>query len=254
MKEFFNKNKKLVYGIISVWAILMLVFLAVLITSRKQVDKFADSISNTDDDKSILPGWNDEEIQNLYKEKWWLEQQLALAKSDSFSLGINLKDSIVQVQLKGTVLFQAKMLARKPEHSFSRVNEKVYRNLFDEISRIDSSSASIPKKPIKRVTAPKVGSEVPDTKTDTLKENRFYWHFITNKGVEVVINGVQQNQDSTYSKIPVAKDIKSFRIGDGLKKPLQPLNTAPLFIWLNDQDAKAIYRALPEETKVIFRD
>ncbi len=254
MKEFFNKNKKLVYGIISVWTFLILLFFVMLIVSRVQVDRFADSFLKTDDNKNILSGWNDKEIRNLYKEKWWLEQQLALAKSDSFGLAINLKDSIVQVQLNGTVLFQSKILIQKPEHSLSQMNEKVYRDLLAEISKTDSNNANIPKKPIKKVTAPKVGSEVPETKMDTLKESRLYWHFITNKGVEVIINGVQQNQDSTYSKIPVAKDIMSFRIGDGLEQPSQPITTALVFLWLNDQDAKAIYRALPENTRVIFRD
>ena len=104
------------------------------------------------------------------------------------------------------------------------------------------------------MTAPKVGSDIPDIKTDTLKENILYWRFITNHGIEVIINGIQQNQDSTHLKIPLAKDLISFRIGDGFYKPFHKMETAPLFLWLDDQDAKAVYRALPQNAKVIFRD
>ncbi len=192
--------------------------------------------------------------QELYKEKWWLEQQLELAKSDSFSLGINLKDSTLQVQLKGTILFQARILKQKPQEFFSRANENIYRTILAETSKINYCEANIPKKPIKKVIAPQEGKEVVESKTDTLEVPRLSWHFITNVGVEVVINGVQQNPDSTYSEIPVLKDMMTFRLNNRLHNPFGPKETMLLFLWLADPDAKAIYRALPEKSKVIFRD
>lgn len=254
MKEFFKKNKKLLFGILAVWAMFLLLIVVMSIFSLVQSERFADRLFMTDGGENEFPGWNDEKTKNLIKEKWWLEQQLTLAKSESISLGINLKDSIVQVQLKGTVLFQAKILKQEPKQFFVLANEKVYRMLLAETSKIDSCRANIPKKPIKKVIAPLVGSEVSETKTDTLKENRLNWHFITNRGIEVVINGVLQNQDSTYSKIPVISDMMLFRLVGGFRKPFQPKNTALLYLWLDDQDAKAIYRALPDSAQVIFRD
>jgi hypothetical protein len=56
-------------------------------------------------------GWNIPEIQEKQKEIHWLERHLQLAKTDSLNLGINLTDSIVQVQLRGTVLLNLSIMA-----------------------------------------------------------------------------------------------------------------------------------------------
>ena len=252
MDRFFHQNKKLAITIISVWVVLILLFVAVLMFRISQSNRFVNQLSENADSENILAGWDNDTIRNLYKEKWWYEQQLALAKTDSFSLGINLYDSIVQVQLKGTVLFQAKILKHSPGQFLRNADEKLYRMLFEENSRIDSNRANIPKKPIKKVTAPKIGDEAKTNKTDTTKENLLVWHFFTNKKIEVLIYGVQMESDTISMKIP--NNLRAYRMEDGLKNPFKSKNKIILFLWINDQDIKSIYRALPENTRVIMRD
>ena len=252
MDTFFPKNRKLIIAVITVWTVLLLLFIAVVVNKISQSGRFSKQLTEKAESETILAGGENDTIRNLYKEKWWYEQQLAVSKSDSFSLGINLYDSIIQVQLKGTVLFQANILKHTPEQFFRNADEKLYRMLFEEVSRIDSSEANIPKKPIKKVIAPKVGDESKESKTDTLKEDFLVWHFFTDKNIEVLIYGVQQEIDSTSIKIE--SNLKVSRFDEGLNNPFKPQNTIPLVMWLNDQDAKSIYRALPHKSRVIIRD
>ena len=117
---------------------------------------------------------------------------------------------------------------------------------------MDSSYANIPKKPIKKVTAPKVGDEARENISDTIKEGPLVWHFFTENEIEVLIFGVQLYDDSTSYRIH--NSLKTFRIEQGFYDPFKPEITIPLYLWLDDKDAKSLYRALPEEAKVIFRD
>ncbi len=252
MSKFFHRNKKLIIAAIISWAFLLLLFIAVLISRISQADRFVNQLSKNAETEIQLAGWENDTVRNLYKEKWWYEQQLLVAKSDSFSLGINLYDSIIQVQLKGTVLFQAKLLKYSPEQYFRNSDEKLYRMLFEETLRIDSSIANIPKKPIKKVIAPKVGDDAKENKTDSTKENLLVWHFYTDKEIEVLICGVQQETNSV--SITITDNLQNYRMQEGLSNPFIPKKSIPVFLWLNDQDAKSIYRALPDNAKVIFRD
>jgi len=151
-------------------------------------------------------------------------------------------------------LFQTKILKFEPEKFLSGTNENVYQMILIKNSGIDSSIANIPKKPIRKVIAPKTGTEVLENKPDTTKENLLNWHFLTNQGVEVLNNGVLRNDDDTNVKISTHSDMMDYRLTKLLNNPFRHKRTIPLFLWLDDQDAKAIYRALLENPGFIFRD
>lgn len=252
MSSFFQLERHLKFIAITVLTVLALLFSGLIINKLVQSQQIFNQLTENALNEKQLAGWENDTIRNLYKDKWWYEQQLAIAKSDSINLGINLYDSIIQVQLKGTVLFQAKILKHSPKQFFGNSDEKLYQMLFKESSRIDSCYANIPKKPIKKIVAPKVGTEVQPHKADSLKENQLVWHFVTNQAIKVSIYGVQENGDSTQKKIDAILPIH--RISESLNNPLKPPKTIPLFLWITDQDAKAIYRALPDNAQVIFRD
>ena len=117
---------------------------------------------------------------------------------------------------------------------------------------IDSEWCNYFKKPIVRIQAPADTSEV-QTEIDILKEARFEWRFnIENKFI-VVMNGVVLNSDSIKT-INKFNDIYRFR-KDELYEGFNAKHYKPtLFLWLDDKDVKAIYRAIPVKGKVIFRN
>ena len=254
MKEFFKKYRKLVVASIALWSVLVVLFIVNTTFSISEVNRFVHQLMSKQDANDALVNWNNPEVKELFKEKLWLENQVALANTNLFSLGLNLRDSLIQVQLKGTILFQSKILYRQPSNFFDSTGEKAYLNYFSGITVIDTSIANIPKKPIKKVIAPPVGSEVEARKPDTVKVDRIHWEFITENQLKVVINGATMSADSTKFVIPVTKDMRSYRFQEGVKNTFSGEYIPTLFLWLNDAEAKAIYRAIPDDADLIFRN
>jgi hypothetical protein len=52
---------------------------------------------------------NDPDIYALLKEKDWLSSRLEANSGDSISLSLNLKDSVMQIELQGVVLKKSKL-------------------------------------------------------------------------------------------------------------------------------------------------
>jgi len=197
-------------------------------------------------------GWNVPEIQENKKEVHRLEQHLQLAKSDSLNLGINLSDSIVQVQLRGTVLLQARIQKQIPAHFFETLNYGTYLD-FTKISAIVEEQATIVKRPVKRVQAPKNENEVAKVQKDTIPDPYLIWEFKLDNEIKVVITGIGLKKDSLIDE-HFNKDIFNYST-EYFKKNMFPKTYIPtLYIWLNDNDAKALYRAIPEKGKVAFRN
>jgi hypothetical protein len=252
MKDIFIKYKAGLILAISVLVILS-VFTIVRFIKAENAVKLAISektlnFAETDVNDA---GWNIPEIEQKKKQLHWVEQQLLLAKSDSLSLGIDLTDSTVQVLLKGTVLLQSDILKQFPEHFIESPNYAAYLD-FTDISKIVQEQSTSIKRPIKRVKAPKNESEVQKVEHDTVPEAPIIWQFVLNNNSEVVITGVGLGQDSLLN-MNFKNDILKYNI-ERLKTNWLPKTYMPtLYIWLDDKDAKAIYRAIPGNGRVVFK-
>ena len=77
-----------------------------------------------------------------------------------------------------------------------------------------------------------------------------YWEFYFSNNIKVVVNGLTLNPDSIPA-VSVQKDVIQTNLADLLQHPETP-NSPTLYLWLNDKEAKAIYRALPEKARIIF--
>lgn len=253
MKEILKKYKP---GFIAI----LVVFLVLLVFTVARCVMAINAVNTAVGEKLLVipneeihdAGWNIPEIKEKKKEINWLERQLLLAKSDSLTLGISLNDSIVQVQLKGTVLVQAKMLKQYPEHFFDSLNFGAYHD-FTRITTIVDEQSTIPKRPIKKVQAPKNENEVQEIKHDTIPDPLLVWQFSLDNRIDIIITGVGLDKDSLVN-VEFKKNMVTYNYNN-LKKNLLPKNFTPtLYIWLNDKDAKAIYRAIPEKGKVVFKN
>jgi hypothetical protein len=253
MKEILLKYKAGFIILLVVFALLTAIAAARYVKAMNAVQTaIEEKVMVIPDEEIYDTGWNIPEIQERKKEINWLERQLLLAKSDSLTLGISLNDSIVQVQLKGTVLVQAKMLKQHPAHFFESLNYGAYHD-FTKIATIVEEQSTIPKKPIKKVQAPKNENEVQEMKQDSIPDPLLVWQFSLNNRVNLIITGVGLSKDSVLD-LQFNKNMYTYNYNN-LKKNLLPENYTPtLYIWLNDKDAKAIYRAIPEKGKVVFKN
>jgi hypothetical protein len=253
MKDLFVKYKAGFLTIIIVFSLLLIFSVVRYVFALNAVKAaISEQNSNSTDEITTEPGWNDPEIRKMKKEVYWLEQQILLAKSDSISLGFNLTDSIVQVQLKGTVLFQAKIIKQYPARFLESLNYNAYTD-FGKIAVITSEYSEFPKKPIKKVIAPKTENEISTVKPDSVIIKRLSWKFNLNNNINVIVSGVELNKDSVLD-LRFEDDMIKYR-SEQIKNEWLPKSYIPtLYIWINDKDAKAVYRALPKNGKVIFRN
>ena len=139
MKDLIKKYRKLILLSAGIWAVLLVLFLVNIAFSMSKVNHFVRQIKSKQYEFESKINWSNAEARELYKEKLWLENQVALAKTNSFSMGIDLKDSLVQVQLKGTILFQSKILKQRRPHFFDAPGKETYLNYFSGITAMDYS-------------------------------------------------------------------------------------------------------------------
>lgn len=253
MKNIFLKYKAGFITTIVVFLLLLAFTIARYVIAMDAVEKAVkEKLAHIPEDEINDTGWNIPEIQEKKKEVHWVERYLQLAKSDSLNLGINLSDSIVQVQLRGTVLLQARIKKQIPEKFFEELNYGTYLD-FTKIATVVEEQATIVKRPVKRVQAPKNEDEAAKVKHDTIPDPLLVWQFKLDNEIEVVITGIGLNKDSLV-EARYNNDILTYST-EYFKKNLFPKTYIPtLFIWLNDNDAKALYRAIPENGKVVFRN
>lgn len=234
--------------------IVLIVLLVELIFSIRHAKQTAEMIL-TPEEKQVVPtlDWTNSEIRTLIKEKLWLETQLALSKEDSMSLGINLRDSILQVQMKGLPLIQSKILYIRPEGYLSEIDAPYYSKLFGKPVDILNGISNLTKKPIRKMKVIE-GSEAIPVKSDSVITKRFYWEFITDNNLRIVINGCEPTSDTIFKKPPFTTDMVKFRLRSKSKDLNEQKYYPVLFLWMSDKEAKAIYRALPAKTKLAIRN
>jgi hypothetical protein len=250
MKKIFSDWKFVVSA--ASLAILMLVFLLfqMVASSRAVHTTFRDM--DIENEFAGTGGWNDNEIRKLKKDILWFEQLLALAKHDSISLVVNLNDSVVQISLKGLDLLQTKILRQYPANFLSTAGEATWMH-YGKISPVKKETAGIPKRQVKKVVAFTSAGDASVTTDDQPDEKPLHWKFTTAGNLGVIITGVQISPDSSYV-VHAKKDLLKYRMNEFLKDPFPDSYTPTVYLWLDDRDAKAIYKAVSSKGNVLFRN
>ncbi len=197
-------------------------------------------------------GWNEYETRNLKKDIFWYEQLLILSQADSIYLAFDLQDSLVQIGIKGFNMVQTKILHLHPSDFLKDLNEDSYRH-FTTINPIVEETACIPKKAVKKVIAYSDNEEHHDADKLPVYDIPLSWSFTTGSNLRVVITGVKRMADSSFSLQPT-QDFVKYRFLEFIKQPVSKHYNPTIYLWLCDQDAKAIFRAVPPGGKVLFRN
>jgi|GEM_PF-5866042 len=232
--------------------ILMMIFLVVqLVMSTRAVNATLAGMA-IDKEASVSGRWNDHEIRRLQKDIIWFEQLLALAKHDSISLVVNLNDSVVQISLRGLELLQTKILRQYPANFMVSAGEATWMH-YSRISQIKNEMAGIPKRQVKKVVAFASAGNAHEPSEDQENQRPLYWKITTAGNLGVVITGVKMSADSTYV-LQSGRDLLKYRANEFLKDPFPSEYTPTVYLWLDDRDAKAIYKAVSSKGNVLFRN
>lgn len=207
-------------------------------------------------DKRIL---TDSAYLKLLKEKSYLQSRLAMAETDSIYLTINLTDSIVNIEISGVDVHEAKISRRKASKMLLKGNENLILSMFASPFTISKEYSTIRKEPVMIKMAPRDTSEFkPDIMPDTSITVPVNFILEMTNGTRIYI--YQEEKEKFFSMIKLSL----FGVKDKIRNTWSSLKSLALLkvpeyhpfikIWLPRSDAKIIYRALPRQGQVgIYR-
>jgi hypothetical protein len=197
---------------------------------------------------------------NLKIDELFWKNRLEIAKDDSMYLSIDLPDSLVLLELKGIPLRSCKIeeFQITPLYSQLRKQPQFLEWLTDPFSLIDES-ATISKAPIKEIIAPKDTIEALEQLKEEVKIDKEDVRFVLGFDRNLLLEFSQAEKPTLMGRFELAlfnilKNITTF-FKDFFS--LMSLQSSSQDFWIkiriSQNDAKAIYRALPKNTRVALR-
>jgi hypothetical protein len=200
-----------------------------------------------------VPGFKD-----LMTEKAFLSSRVRMASSDSIGLLINLPDSSVQLLIKGLPVRSVKIAGYDISAFFKRVNQEALSSMLSSPLTITDMHATFKKDPVNVKIAPKDTSEVKvDSKPDTTDFEAVFFTLDTDSHIRFFF---EQQEDTKF----VDRFARFFfDLKDRAGNVCSNLKAMVLFeasaytpyikIWLPKAEAKIIYRAIPREGLIVFK-
>jgi hypothetical protein len=201
---------------------------------------------------------NDPEIYALLKEKDWLSSRLEANSGDSISLSLNLKDSVMQIELQGVVLKKSKITNIRFSGFFDRLDATTYDYLFSKPLKTLSFDATTPKIPlmVKKAPADTIEAQLQLKKDTVKKAEPVEWRLNLEHDITLIVKGLEPDAPAvTSTQLYSRYGIKRFI--NGMKEISQfkaPAYKPVIYVFIPVDDARSIFRALPIEALVCIRN
>jgi hypothetical protein len=201
-----------------------------------------------------IPGYID-----LLRHKAFLGAQVKMADSDSIGLIINMRDSSIQLLIKGVTIRSVRISEFEVSPFFQRVNQEAVYSMLAKPLVITGMSATFRKDPVNIKIAPKDTSQaVTDAKPDTTDFEAVFFTLETDRNIRfffgqredtIAADGRARfffNLKEKYSDAKATmKAVATFEI---------PPYTPYIKIWLPKAEAKIVYRAIPREGMIVLTE
>ena len=196
------------------------------------------------------------EQNSLLKEKAFKEAQLLLADCDSIGLIINLHDSIAMLVVNGVTIHNAIIFRYRIDEILQNLEMPVYYKLFSQPQTVIHERSTIVKEPIVVKHAPKDTIEAAKMiyMPDTLEKEPAFISFTFASELKIVI---EQNKRTSGKERRARLAFFCTEFLTDFKANLQqlfsfnlPQYSPVIKVALEGDDVRAIYRALPSETKI----
>jgi hypothetical protein len=201
----------------------------------------------------------DPDLFELYKEKVFLLSRLNMAGSDSIGLVVNLRDSILNLEIHGLNIHTARIGKIKISRIFGALDRPAYLAFLSLPYTAIQDRATIKKEPIVVKRAPKDTIEAAKSAIvpDSLRFGPAYVTLILNHDIRL---GIYQERTGLFME-PLRKFIfiSCIRLGQSGINLWQmirfriPDYKPEIRIYISKEDLITIYRALPYNSKVVIR-
>jgi hypothetical protein len=219
---------------------------------------FNDSIRPDKLDKTY-PFPENPDLFKLYREKIWLESKLAMARTNTIGLIVDLQDSILDIEINGIRLHSAQINKYKVSRTFGRIDNKTFIGLFSKPMTTVSNSGTFVKEPIVVKKAPKDTIEAAQqvTAPDSIKTGPAFVALTLDYNIRLSL--YQENKRSVWAMLYgfifrsgmrfkqaglTVRDAATLRIPDYRPE---------IRVFIPKKDLITIYRALPVDTRVVIK-
>ncbi len=199
-----------------------------------------------------IPGYID-----MIREKAFLSSQVRMADSDSIGLLINIRDSVIQLLIKGLPIRTVRIDEYDVSPFFQRAHQEAVYSMLSSPLVITGMQATFMKDPVNVKIAPKDTSEATiDVRPDTTDYEAVFFTLETDRNVRFYF----EQQEDTVGADRRARflfDLKDrSRSAKATMKAVAGFRTPPyvpyIKIWLSKAEAKIIYRAIPREGLIVL--
>jgi len=216
----------------------------------KSINQLADDALNNFSQKMV----------DLNIDESYLKAHLIMAKSDSINLSINLIDSTISLFIRGVNIRECKVNQFAMSHIFRHLKSRT--DLFPWLAEpfvLQQEWSTLPKVPIKIRQAPKDTIEAQRYKSEvpTLKKMDVFFTLQFDRHLLIKIN---QQQSPTFVgalRKLLYRCISSFKAISSTLSSLSQLKKPQHLFWIelyiNQNDANAIYHALPRNANLAFK-
>lgn len=246
-----------------IWALLALIAAGGLFFSvssplryRSEIHKI--TLSDSLLMNNFLPIFYKPSIKPLVKEQAYKHALLQMAGFDSIGLSINLNDSTAKLILKGVEIHNSPISNFTIDPVLKGIRLNDYQKIFSQPLTKVSFYSSLMKDPIVVKKAPKTPEEALAMATlpDSIPTEPAYFWFEIDYGIRLVFvqdqwNGEKENQ----MKRKYRGDIRKLKRSDFMKSILKPGKvsyTPTIVIKTKSTEVRAIYRALPHNSKIVI--
>lgn len=192
-------------------------------------------------------------------ERAFERNRLSLAEKDSIYMVMDLPDSSVILEIKGVTVKKTKILQMEVSNRFSIIPHENLLPWISEPFTLTHDLSTIPKSPIVVKQAPKdtieaaKESSMPRPQDSTGVFYTFY--FDRNLLIEVSQSNPPEADvmDRVQAYQQIKKDESRQSVIQMLKKPEQTDQPMTIKLVMSDVDARAIFRAVPNNTKLILK-
>lgn len=244
----------------SVLALFVVYYLVMSVSAvNRTVNEFDNayfaSLEQKEDDTinlCAIPGYID-----MIRDKAFLSSQVKMAESDSIGLLINVRDSVIQLLIKGLPVRTVAIDDYDVSPFFHRANQEAIYSMLSTPLNITGMQATFQKDPVSVKIAPKDTSEVVvSEKPDTTDFEAVFFTLNTDRNIRFFFEQ-QEDTVGTDRRARFFFDLKDrMRMASATMRSVVRLNTPPyvpyIKIWVPKAEAKIIYRAIPREGMIVL--
>jgi hypothetical protein len=250
---------KILIGVLIAFTILYLfAIFAAPVKKINQINRaFNDTITPDKLDKAY-PNPENQDLFNLYKEKIFLVSRLEMAKTGSIGLAVNLKDSILNIEIGGINLRQTEISKYKVSRTFKAIDNKAFLGLFSKPFTAKYNWDTFDKEPIVVKKAPKDTIEAARQATvpDSVKTGPAYVTMFLDYNIQL---SLYQEKGSIWALIYrffFTSGRRFRRAGEAIWGALTfkiPEYKPEIRVYIPKDDLVTIYRALAVNTRVVIK-